>query len=454
MSRWPWTRWTWTSWRRRPRPRPPRRRPKARGRIQPAQPAPAPAADDNINLSALVGPSVNGTLKIGKLVVRGLKADDVAATAKLDKGKLDVSSLTAGLYGGKLAGTLSLDAAQGNQIATKLSLAGIAIEPLLMDLAQKNVLSGTGSLALDLKTAGANAYAMKSGLGGTLQLRLRDGAVKGINLTQTLRELKAVISPDAQDHTVAADSSKQTEFSEMDADLAFTKGVAAVKRLNFVSPLLRVTQGEPASIDFVRNELDLARARVVNPSASEEGKELIDLKDVTIPVHVRGTFDKPSYTVLWKEAIGGILKRSLENKLRDAVTGSGARRRGRGQGAQGPAGTMSDAPQHQPVAECGLTAQPEAAPYHRQWLVANDSGQWLNRELCPRLAEVSVELRMGYLVLKAPGMLRMDIPLDVIETTTACATACGSASRSSTWWTRASWPRPGSRTSCRCPAAS
>ena len=62
-----------------------------------------------------------------------------------------------------------------------------------------------------------------------------------------------------------------------------------------------------------------------------------------------------------------------------------------------------------------LTAQPEAAPYHRQWLVANDSGQWLNRELCPRLAEVSVELRMGYLVLKAPGMLRMDIPLDVIE---------------------------------------
>ena len=297
-----------------------------------------------------------------------------------------------------------------------LSLAGIAIEPLLMDLAQKNVLSGTGSLALDLKTAGANAYAMKSGLGGTLQLRLRDGAVKGINLTQTLRELKAVISPDAQDHTVAADSSKQTEFSEMDADLAFTKGVAAVKRLNFVSPLLRVTQGEPASIDFVRNELDLvARARVVNPSASEEGKELIDLKDVTIPVHVRARLDKPSYTVLWKEAIGGILKRSLENKLRDAVTGKGKRWRGRGQGAQGPAGTMSDAPQHQPVAECGLTAQPEAAPYHRQWLVANDSGQWLNRELCPRLAEVSVELRMGYLVLKAPGMLRMDIPLDVIE---------------------------------------
>ncbi|MNK24049.1 putative assembly protein [compost metagenome] len=291
---------------------------------KPAQPAPAAPVDDSIDLSALVGPSVNGTLKVGKLVVRGLKADEVAAAVKLDKGKLEISSLTAGLYGGKLAGALSVDAAQGNQVATKMSLAGIAIEPLLMDLAQRNVLSGTGSLALDLKTAGANVYAMKGGLGGTVQLRLRDGAVKGIDLTQTLRDLKAAFSPESQNETVAADSSKRTEFSEMDADLAIAKGVATVKRLNFVSPLLRVTQGDPATIDFVKSELDLvARARIVNPAANPEGKELIDLKDVTIPVHLKGPFETPTYTLLWKDAIGGILKRSLENKLREAVSGKG-----------------------------------------------------------------------------------------------------------------------------------
>ncbi len=89
-----------------------------------------------------------------------------------------------------------------------------------------------------------------------------------------------------------------------------------------MSPLLRVTQGDPANIDFVKSELDLvARARVVNPAANPEGQELIDLKDVTIPVQIKGPFDKPTYTLLWKDAIGAILKRSLENKLRDAVTG-------------------------------------------------------------------------------------------------------------------------------------
>jgi len=69
----------------------------------------------------------------------------------------------------------------------------------------------------------------------------------------------------------------------------------------------------------------------------------------------------------------------------------------------------------QPLAECGHTHQPDAAAYQRRWLVVNDAGQWINRALCPRLADVAVELRLGYLVLKAPGMLRLDIPLDVIE---------------------------------------
>src|SRR5690606_3096934 len=118
------------------------------------KPAPAPSeeapasTDDSLDLSALVGPTANGTIKIGQLVVRGLKASDLTAKLKLDKGKLDVSTLAASLYDGKLGGTVSIDAANGNQIATKMTLAGISIGPLLSDLVKKSVLTGTGSLAV------------------------------------------------------------------------------------------------------------------------------------------------------------------------------------------------------------------------------------------------------------------------------------------------------------------
>ena len=68
-----------------------------------------------------------------------------------------------------------------------------------------------------------------------------------------------------------------------------------------------------------------------------------------------------------------------------------------------------------PVESCAGVAGPDAAAYDRRWFVTDSEGRWLSRGQHPRLEEVEVTLRYGYLVMRAPGMLRMDIPLDVIE---------------------------------------
>jgi uncharacterized protein YcbX len=70
---------------------------------------------------------------------------------------------------------------------------------------------------------------------------------------------------------------------------------------------------------------------------------------------------------------------------------------------------------YHPVAQCGGLDDPRAADYDRRWLLVNSGGQWMTRKDCPAIAQITVELRFGYLVLRAPGMLRIDIPLDVIE---------------------------------------
>ncbi|MBO9357235.1 AsmA family protein [Bordetella petrii] len=292
----------------------------------PAKPPATPAAgtstvaDSSIDLSALVGPTANGTIKIGQLVVRGLKASELTAKIKLDKGKLDISALAAALYGGKLGGTVSINAAENNQVAAKMTLAGIAIGPLLSDLVQQTALTGTGSLALDLKTAGSNSYALTTGLNGSMQVRLRDGAVRGINIAQTLRELKAAFTGEAADPALAADQTRQTDFTSLEADLVFVKGVANAKRLDMASPLLRVSQGDPAAIDFVQKTLNfVAKVKVVNTSTGQDGKDLEELKGITIPVLISGPFDKPVYTVQWRGAASEALKRGLEQKLKEAV---------------------------------------------------------------------------------------------------------------------------------------
>lgn len=68
-----------------------------------------------------------------------------------------------------------------------------------------------------------------------------------------------------------------------------------------------------------------------------------------------------------------------------------------------------------PIASCNGLAKPDAAAYDRRWLIVDDAGNWLSQDRCEKLAEIKVDVSMGCLVMRATGMLRLDIPLDVIE---------------------------------------
>ena len=68
-----------------------------------------------------------------------------------------------------------------------------------------------------------------------------------------------------------------------------------------------------------------------------------------------------------------------------------------------------------PVVGCQALDRQGMQNYDRRWLVVDDAGQWVSEKMSPGLSQVSCEVRMGALVLRAPGMLRLDIPMDVIE---------------------------------------
>lgn len=66
-----------------------------------------------------------------------------------------------------------------------------------------------------------------------------------------------------------------------------------------------------------------------------------------------------------------------------------------------------------PVAGCNAVDHPDAPDYHRRWLVVDGGDQWVSDPAL--LSKIEADIRFGYLVLEAPGMLRLDLPLDVIE---------------------------------------
>jgi AsmA protein len=274
--------------------------------------------DGGIDLSALVGPQAQGTIKIGRLVARGLVAENLSGAVRLAQGKLDVSPLAATLYGGKLAGNVSIDAARDNAIATRFTLDGVAIGPLLAAVAKRSPMTGVGNVAADLTTHGRQGDALRDNLGGTLQLRLRDGAIKGFDVARTLRELKQAIlgGKQGEQADIGTDASRETTFSRMDADLALAAGVATIKRLDVASPVIRVSQGTPAIIDLPKGTLDVvANVRIADPPPSYA--DLAELRGLAVPVHVAGPYDALRYRVDWRAVAGDALSRALQRALRD-----------------------------------------------------------------------------------------------------------------------------------------
>ncbi|MCV5919448.1 AsmA family protein, partial [Escherichia coli] len=79
------------------------------------------------------------------------------------------------------SGALNLNA-DGNRIALKQTLSDIDIHPLIRDAAGKDLLEGRGNVAIDVSTAGGTVGALKKALDGSASLKLRDGALRGINL--------------------------------------------------------------------------------------------------------------------------------------------------------------------------------------------------------------------------------------------------------------------------------
>lgn len=274
----------------------------------------AGAGDGKVDFSALKGLNLNGAAKIGSLQFSNIKAREIKLRMKAANGRLVVAPHTATLYGGSLAGSLTLDA-NGNAVAVKEKLSGVNINPLMKDAVDKDVIEGRGSVALDVTARGATVGAMKKALAGSASLSLKDGAVKGINLAQSLRELKAKFSG-AQDAVQQAKQTDKTDFTELTASFRIAGGVAHNDDLSAKSPFLRLAGS--GDIDIGNENVNyLANASVVATAGGQGAKDLQYLKGVTVPVRVTGPFDKISYKIEFGDLARQAAKARVEEKTKD-----------------------------------------------------------------------------------------------------------------------------------------
>jgi len=288
----------------------------AKGKAAASGGRPAAGAEEPIDLSALKGLNLKGNLRIGQLTVSNIKAEKVNLGVRAAGGRVEVNPLSASLYQGNLTGSASADA-HTNRFSMKGQLGGVAIGPLLRDALNNDLLEGRGSVALDVQTGGATVSAMKKALSGNASLALRDSSLKGVNLGELLRKAKSLrgSNPPAEQGATPAE---RTDFTELGASFVIRNGVAHNDDLSAKSPLLRLAGS--GDVDIGANSIDyLIKASVVASSGGQGGKELAELRGVTVPVKLTGPLDAPRFRADLRAAVGDAVRQRAEDKLKERV---------------------------------------------------------------------------------------------------------------------------------------
>ncbi len=274
--------------------------------------------DTPIDLSALKKLNATGEAKIGWLKLANVKTENVNLGLKAGEGIATLSPFAANLYNGNMSGTLRVDARATPNIAFKQNMKGVSVGPLMVDAIKNDMLSGTGTVNVDVTTQGNTVGALKKGLMGNASLNLADGALKGVDIAGSIRDLKNKVNilgkKDAN-----ADKTKKTDFSELTATFDIKNGVAHNEDLAMKAPVLRLSKGDSkGDIDIGNERINyLAKPTVVKSLKGQGGAELDSLSGIAIPIKITGTFADPKYGMDFA-AVGTALAQS---KLLDKVGG-------------------------------------------------------------------------------------------------------------------------------------
>ena len=274
-------------------------------------------ADTPIDLSALKKLNATGQAKIGWLKLANVKTENVNLGLKASDGVATLSPFSANLYNGSMNGTLKVDAHSTPNISFKQNMKSVSISPLMVDAINNDMLSGTGTVNIDITTQGNTIGALKKGLAGNAALNLADGAIKGVDIAGSIREIKNKVNVFKKE--TGADKSKKTDFSELTATFDIKNGVARNEDLAMKAPILRLAKGDSkGDIDIGNEKINyLAKPTVVKSLKGQGGADLDDLSGISIPVNITGTFAEPKYGMDFA-AIGAALAQS---KLLDKVGG-------------------------------------------------------------------------------------------------------------------------------------
>ncbi len=242
-----------------------------------------------INVDGLRTLDADVRLSTAELLFHELRAGQSALAVTLREGILTVDLSELQLYEGRAVGKLTVNGAgEMPAIAASFTVDNVAARQILNASAGLDWLDGRGQISGSLASRGLTHRRLVEALNGEMNVRFTDGAIRGFNISQLMRNLNAGAVFDW-----SREEAQQTDFSELSADFTIAKGIAQTDNLLMLSPLVRLNSVGVANLP--RRTVDFRiNPKIVASLEGQGGAE--DLSGIEIPFMVTGSFDNPTIT--------------------------------------------------------------------------------------------------------------------------------------------------------------
>jgi AsmA protein len=249
-------------------------------------------------VAALQGLVIDGKARIGRLATTGLIFDNVSMAVRSDKNILKIDPVTANVVGGSIEAAITYDVSSNTPtIAFENTTRNVDVGELLSVLEVTDKVEGRGELGVDLNGTGMDLDGVLASLGGDIDFRLSDGALKGFDLQAALLKLEEQLADYRGTEMSAREKPEaETRFTELSGSFKASGGKFKNDDLAMKAPAFRV--GGAGVIDLPRSQIDYnLDVNVVSSVEGQGGQSLDELKGTHIPFRISGPLEGPHFTL-------------------------------------------------------------------------------------------------------------------------------------------------------------
>jgi len=249
-------------------------------------PASQPWSAQPVRLAGLNYVDADVQFSAAELNVGTFRFAPIAMHTTLADGLLTAALSRSGLYGGQVEGTASVDVSGSAPMhAFRIDLTGARALQLLSDVAGFEALDGRLQAKFDVRASGDSERAVMSSLSGSVDTRIQDGQILGINVPKMIRTLTARTLTGWQESRT-----ESTDLSDLSASFRLEDGRATTSNLRLLGPLVRVNGS--GTVDLAAKTLQFKLDPKLVASLEGQGGAA-DPLGFGVPVNVEGSWSDP-----------------------------------------------------------------------------------------------------------------------------------------------------------------